>query len=203
MTVALKNADLRGKQRNFFTHVTNLLVNALDTHLDHQADHSRRVAMMANRIGRQLGLEDLDLQRLHFAALLHDIGMLRIDPESLKGNRMAVESHPGIGYEMLKQIDLWRDIAPLVLHHHEHWDGNGYPDQLRGEEIPLASRIIAVAEAFDSMTSTQSYRVAVSEQEALDLIRDAAGQQFDPEVARVFLRLHAEGLDDPPGGTLA
>ncbi len=190
VTVALENCRLQGEQKNFFTHVTNLLVGTLDIHLDYQSDHSRRVARFANQLGRAMGLDEERLKRLHFAALLHDIGMLRIDRRSLEeAGRETIEMHPEIGYQMLHQIDLWRDVAPLVRYHHERFDGEGYPERLSGESIPLESRIIAVAEAFDSMTSHISYRRSVPTAEALQRIRDDAGSQFDPVVVEAFLGL--------------
>ncbi len=190
LTVALENCRLQGEQKNFFTHVTNLLVSTLDIHLDYQTDHSRRVARLANLLGKELSLDEARLKNLHFAALLHDIGMLRMDRDSLKDpGRETVELHPEIGFQMLHQIDLWREVAPLVRHHHEWWDGDGYPGRLSGESIPLESRIIAIAEAFDSMTSQMSYRQALPASEALERIREGAGTQFDPAVVEAFLEL--------------
>ncbi len=156
-TVALRNAAHHDTERNFYAHATNLLVSALDAHLAHQTDHSRRVAHLANRIGRRLALSDTRLERLHFAALLHDIGMLRVDPRNV-GDRAAVRRHPELGAEMLKPIKLWEDLAPIVRHHHEWIDGGGYPDGLKGDRIPLESRIIAVAETYDALTSEYSYQ---------------------------------------------
>jgi putative nucleotidyltransferase with HDIG domain len=187
-SVALRNADLREAQRNFFTHTTHLLVSALDAHLDFQGDHSSRVAHLSVAIGRALGLEEARLQQLHFAALLHDIGMLGIDRRRLT-ERPVVQRHPRLGSEMLQRIRLWEGLAPIVLHHHEWFDGGGYPDGLRGEEIPLESRIIGLAEAFDSMTNTSSYRPTISEEEARKRIRECAGSQFDPRLVEVFERL--------------
>lgn len=193
VTVALENCRLQSEQKNFFAHVTNLLVGTLDVHLDYQADHSRRVARLANQLGRSMGLDEARLKKLHFAALLHDIGMLRIDRRSLQeAGRQTIEMHPEIGYQMLHPIDLWRHVAPLVRYHHERYDGDGYPERLSGEAIPLESRIIAVAEAFDSMTSHVSYRRTVPADEALRRIREAAGSQFDPAVVEAFLGLHLE-----------
>jgi putative nucleotidyltransferase with HDIG domain len=193
VTVALENCRLQSEQKNFFAHVTNLLVGTLDIHLDYQADHSRRVARLANQLGRAMEFDEARLKKLHFAALLHDIGMLRIDRRSLEeAGRQTIEMHPEIGYQMLHQIDLWREVAPLVRHHHEWYDGDGYPERLRGEAIPLESRIIAVAEAFDSMTSHISYRHTVTAAEALQSIREGAGSQFDPAVVEAFLDLHPQ-----------
>ncbi len=190
-TVAARNAAHHDVERNFFAHVTNLLVAALDAHLAHQTDHSRRVAQLANRIGRQLGLSESRLERLHFAALLHDIGMLRVDPRQV-GERDAVRRHAELGAAMLEPIKLWEDLAPIVRHHHEWIDGSGYPDGLRGERIPLESRIIAVAEAFDALTSERSYQPPIPVEEAVGRIEAGSGVQFDEAVVRAFRALRAD-----------
>jgi putative nucleotidyltransferase with HDIG domain len=189
--VARHNADLRDSQRNFFVHMTEILMTALDLHVDTQAGHARRVAHVANRIGRKLGFEGRDLERLHFGALLHDIGMLKIDVRS--EDKVATRRHPSIGHQMLKPIRLWEDLAPIVLHHHEWFDGTGYPERIAGSQIPLESRIIGIAEAFDSMTSESSYKRAVPVEEALRRIEVGAGKQFDPEVAPILIDLVREG----------
>jgi HD-GYP domain-containing protein (c-di-GMP phosphodiesterase class II) len=191
-SVALRRAQLLDAQRNFFAHVTDVLVAALDTHMDVQAGHARRVAQLSNRLGRELGLDDARRQRLHFAALLHDVGMLKIERTRLDDPR-ALRQHAQLGHRMLAPIQLWSDVAPLVLHHHEWWDGSGYPDRLAGEAIPLESRIIGVAEAFDSMTSTPSYQPAVTLEEAVRRVETGSGTQFDPAVVRVFLELARRG----------
>jgi len=191
-SVSVRRVQLLEAQRNFFVHVTDILVAALDTHMDLQAGHARRVAQLSNRIGRELGLDEARRQRLHFAALLHDVGMLRIDPVRLSDKRVA-RQHPQIGHRMLAPIQLWADVAPLVLHHHEWWDGSGYPEQLAGDAIPLESRIIGVAEAFDSMTSRSSYKEPVPHDEAVSRVEDGSGTQFDPDVVRVFLELARRG----------
>ena len=191
-SVALRNARLRDAQRNFFVHVTDLLVASLDVHVDAQAGHSRRVAELANRVARELELGEEQRQRLHFAALLHDVGMLRIESMRLADPRVH-RQHPTHAYRMLAPIQLWEEIAPIVLHHHERADGSGYPEGLAGDEIPLESRIIGLAEAFDCMTSTASYQEPVERDEALRRIESGAGTQFDADVARVFLDLARRG----------
>ena len=98
-----------------------------------------------------------------------------------------------MGHRMLAPIQLWADVAPLVLHHHEWWNGGGYPEQLAADAIPLESRIIGVAEAFDSMTSRSSYKEPVPTDEAVRRVEAGAGTQFDPEVVRVFLDLARRG----------
>jgi putative nucleotidyltransferase with HDIG domain len=189
--VARHNADLRDSQRNFFVHMTEILMTALDLHVDTQTGHARRVAHIANRIGRKLGFEGRELERLHFGALLHDIGMLKIDVRSV--DKATKRRHASIGHQMLKPIRLWEDLAPIVLHHHEWFDGAGYPEKIAGNEIPLESRIIGLAEAFDSMTSESSYKRAIPAEEALRRVEAGAGSQFDPEIVPVLVELVREG----------
>jgi putative nucleotidyltransferase with HDIG domain len=185
--VAVHNADLRDAQRNFFAHGTDLLVVALDAYLDLSSGHSRRVAHLANALARDLGFEEQRLSRLHFASLLHDVGMLRVDRVHM-GIPTAYRKHPALGARMLERIRLWEDLAPMVLHHHEWWDGQGYPEGLSGEGIPLEARIIGIAEAFDSMT-TALWRDRLPVEEALRRVEAGAGTQFDPALAERFVRM--------------
>ena len=191
--VALHNADLRDAQRNFFSHVTDMLITALDGHLGFHRGHGQRVAQLANRLGRRLGIGDEELSRLHFAALLHDIGMLKLD-RNQQMSRASCERHCVFGHRMLSRIRLWRDIAPIVYHHHEWFDGSGYPDGKAGAEIPRESRIIALCDAVDSMTSDASYRTPRSLDEALLEIERCAGSQFDPELVAAFALLARDGM---------
>ncbi|UCE85446.1 MAG: HD domain-containing protein [Deltaproteobacteria bacterium] len=187
-SVAVHKVDLQEAQKNFFAHMTDILVTALDAQLDLQSGHSRRVAHFATVMGREMGLDEKGLEKLHFAALLHDVGMLKID-SNLRENKKACQKHPQLGHRMLVRIRLWEEVAPIVLHHHEWWNGEGYPEGLTGEDIPLESRIIGIAEAFDSMTSPSGYRMPVPISEALEEVRRCSGTQFDPDCARVFLDL--------------
>jgi putative nucleotidyltransferase with HDIG domain len=191
--VARHNAELRDSQRNFFVHVTEILMSALDVHVDTQAGHARRVAFLANRIGREMGFEGHDLERLHFGALLHDIGMLKMEAGQCE-DQTEQRRHPVLGHQMLKSIRLWEDLAPVVLHHHEWFDGTGYPEGLAGSDIPLEARIISLAEAFDSMTAGSSYKHAIPVDEALHRIEAGAGSQFDPEAVPILVRLVREGV---------
>ncbi len=191
--VALSNADLRDAQRNFFSHVTDLLVTALDAHLGYNTGHGQRVARIANPIGREMQLDEQQLQRLHFAALLHDIGLLKFGSNE-QHNRKTCEKHTLFGFRMLGRIRLWEHVAPIVLHHHEWFDGSGYPEGLSGKDIPLESRVIAVADAYDSMTSDKSYKVAMPHSEAIQELLRGAGTQFDPAVVAAFQRLADSGV---------
>jgi putative nucleotidyltransferase with HDIG domain len=191
--VALHNADLRESQRNFFSHVTDMLVTALDAHLGFHRGHGQRVAQLVNRLGRRLGMGDQELSRLHFAALLHDIGMLKIDARQ-QMSRDTCQKHCVFGHRMLSRIRLWRDLAPIVYHHHEWYDGRGYPDGKAGAEIPRESRIIALCDAVDSMTSDDSYRTPFALDAALAELERCSGGQFDPELVAVFVQLARDGM---------
>lgn len=193
--VAVSNADLHDAQRNFFAHMTDMLVTALDAYLDFHAGHSRRVAQLSNVMGRELGLSEARLQGLHFASLMHDVGMFRIRREHW-GVPAGYQRHPAAGARMLERIRLWEHLAPFIAHHHEWWNGEGYPDGLSGEDIPLEARIIGLAEAFDSMT-TANYRVTLDFDAALAQIDTHAGTQFDPELATLFVSLANEGKIKP------
>jgi putative nucleotidyltransferase with HDIG domain len=195
-SVALHNADLRDAQRNFFTHVTDLLVSAVDSQLGYHEGHGMRVAQYANRIGRKLGLADHRLQRLHFAALLHDIGMLKLDREQQHSAGSAVK-HTLLGARMLARIRLWEEVAPIVQHHHEWWDGSGYPEGSSGPSIPLESRIISVCDALDTMTSDKSYKTAIPFEAAVREIESGTGTQFDPDVVTAFRALVTDGVIEP------
>ncbi len=191
-SVALRNGDLQDAQRNFFTHVTDLLVSALDSSLGYNSGHAKRVAQLANRVGRAIGLEDHRMQRLHFAALLHDVGLLKLDREH-QTNRRTATAHALLGGRMLARIRLWQDLAPIVQHHHEWWDGSGYPEGLSADAIPLEARIIAVCDVFDTITSESSYKPALPFEQAVHEIESCAGRQFDPAVVGAFLKLVREG----------
>jgi len=191
-SVALNNANLRDAQRNFFAHVTDLLVSAVDAHVEYRNGHSKSVAQYANQISRELGLSEEQLQTLHFASLLHDIGMLKIEP-SQHAMPEHYRKHSRIAYRMLSQIRLWEHLAPIILHHHEWYNGSGYPDGIAGDAIPLEARIIAVADAFDAITRNDDRRLAMSLVDAAEEIRGGSGTQFDPQVVEAFLTLAERG----------
>ena len=186
--VSLRNADLHESQRNFFTHVTDILITSLDSHLGYHSGHAVHVAASANRLGRALGFGEMRLQRLHFAALLHDIGMLKVD-RALQHDTKLCAKHTLLGSRMLGPIRVWQDLAPIVHHHHEWFDGRGYPDGIAGEAIPLESRIIALCDAFDSMTSATSYKAPRPLATVVRELEAFAGTQFDPELVERFVAM--------------
>ena len=193
--VALDNASLQYAQRNFFAHVTDMLVLALDSHVEGRSGHGARVAALAHRVAHALALDEEMIRRVHLGALLHDLGMLKLTRERQE-IPIYFRQHPVIGARMLSRIRLWRDVAPIVLHHHENYDGSGYPDRLAGDEIPIESRIVLGADAFDAMTCEGGTRSAQDGAAALDELRNGMGSQFDPEVVRVFLALVESGEID-------
>ena len=172
-------------QKNYEIHLTEMLLEAIDFHIPEKKGHSRRVARYSNIMAKGLNMAEDEKKRLYFASLLHDVGFLKINPdETFKKEEFM--RHPEVGYEMIKPINFYEYVAPFILHHHERYDGYGYPSQLKGESIPLESRIIAIAEAFDAMVSPISYRVPVSFQEAIDELRRKSGSQFDQELVEIF-----------------
>ena len=157
--------------------------------------HGRRVAHYTRLIAGAMGLPEAEADAVSEAALLHDLGKIGIPdniltkPERLTlGEFAVVQKHPAAGAEILHSIPPLRRHAMAVRHHHERFDGSGYPDGLRGTDIPLAARIIAVADAFDALGSNRSYRRGVSADQALNIIAQAAGSHFDPEVAAAIAR---------------
>lgn len=164
--------------------------------------HVYRVSNFAGHIGRAVGLDENDVDRLRTVGVLHDVGKIHVDPEIIAkpGPLFGVEldrmrQHPEFGFAMtVESFD--RTIADAILHHHERWDGMGYPHGLRGEEIPILARIILVADAFDAITSHRSYQPALPVEFALEELRDNAGTQFDPELAPLFADLVESGQVD-------
>ncbi|MDP9232690.1 MAG: diguanylate cyclase [Actinomycetota bacterium] len=164
------------------------LARAVDARDVYTGSHSQRVADLAARTARRLGLPDEDIELTRLAASLHDLGKLAIPEEILRKpgpltepERMVLERHPQIGFRMLESLGV-DPVADWVLHHHERWDGSGYPDGLPGDQIPLGARIIFVADAYDAMTSERVYRRRVAPEHAIAELERCAGSQFDPEI---------------------
>lgn len=189
-SISIKNAEFYDEQNNFSIHMLELLVSAMEETVAWEG-HLHNVARYCNFISRKLNLPESDRKNLHFAALLHDIGMLKIDPISRTVSG-EFQKHPVIGSEMIKPITIWKEIYPLVLHHHENFDGSGYPEKLKGEEIPLGARIIHVAEAYDSFTNDETYSKVLSHDEASKELKKGAGTRYDPRVINAFLEILKE-----------
>jgi HD-GYP domain-containing protein (c-di-GMP phosphodiesterase class II) len=190
---ALRRGDLEDAQRNFFAHVTDMLVSALDSHVVEREGHAMGVARIANRLGHEIGLAADRIERLHFAAMLHDIGLLKFE-QSRHLDPKALRLHPAVGARMLARIRLWEPIAPIILHHHEWWDGSGYPEGKAGEAIPLESRIVALADAVDAMRRPKAKRAApLTLPEIAAEVAQGRDTQFDPMLVDAFLALYERG----------
>jgi HD-GYP domain-containing protein (c-di-GMP phosphodiesterase class II) len=158
--------------------------------------HSTRLAEWAIHVACELGMPESELADIEVTALLHDIGKVGI-PDSIlnKPARLTPEEyalmkkHPEYGWAVLHQIPGFQRASLLILHHHESFDGKGYPAGLRGEEIPLGSRIVSVIDAFDAMVSSRPYRAGLPVEEAIRRLTEASGTQFDPGVVKIFLPL--------------
>ncbi len=184
---AIHRVRVEEEMKADFVHMFDMLMIAIDNFMPEKKGHSRRVSRYAVKLAKGLGLGEEDVRRVYFGALLHDIGFLKFD---VVENQIKKRSklHPQIGAEMIKDISQWKDIVPVILEHHEHYDGSGYPSGLKGSDISLGARIVGLAEAFDAMTSPDSYKPAGSFEEAIEEIRVESGKQFDPEAADVLLR---------------
>jgi putative nucleotidyltransferase with HDIG domain len=169
------------------------LAATVDAKESYGYEHSRRVADVAEAIGNTVGLSGDELADLRGASLLHDVGKIGISDAILnKSDRLTpleweiVKKHSIEGAKIVSQIKNISSLAPLIRHHHEWYDGTGYPDGLKGQEIPLGSRIICIADAYYTMVSRRVYRSAMSQNEALIELERCSGTQFDPEIIKVI-----------------
>jgi len=172
-----------------------LILNALEAKDPYTKGHSESVAQYSLLIGKYLGLTSKELDDLQIAAYLHDVGKIMIDrkvltkPDQLNGTEETIiRKHPEIGFQILQGLQISREITTAVLHHHERWDGTGYPHKLFGYEIPLFSRILAVADTFDAITSDRPYRPKMPAPDAKKEIEAHAGSQFDPDIVKAFIK---------------
>ena len=197
--------------RDMFTQTVRALASAIDARDPSTKKHSEHVSGIAVEIGQAMNLSESELEQLEWAGLLHDIGKIGIrdavllKPEKLtREERMLMNEHPVKGEEILKDVDQLAAERPLIRHHHEWYNGSGYPDRLIGEEIPLLARVLHVADAFEAMTASRPYRpVPLSTAEALEELDRYAGIQFDPVVVKAFAStktaMQTATGDDEPG----
>jgi len=193
LALAVENDRLRADQRRNYVGIVATLIEAVEAKDRFNRGHSRRVAELARRFARRLGFPARECELLETAAKLHDIGKIGIPEEILnKAGRLTrdefdiIKSHPVIGEQILMPLDFLTEARPIVRHHHERWDGDGYPDRLQGKEIPRGAALLAIVDAFDAMTSNRPYRDGMAPEYAREILDKGAGSQWDPDLARSF-----------------
>ena len=198
--VSAGNLRLYQETKEIFHSTVWALASAIDAKDAYTHGHSQRVAKYSAALGRAVGFDDQEIERLELSAVLHDVGKIGVSELILnKEGRLTpaemsvMRSHPEKGAQILGSIRAMRDVVPGVLHHHERWDGLGYPDGLKGDNIPLNGRIILIADTFDAMTSTRPYREGLPLHVAIEELRRCSGTQFDGRLATEFIRLFEEG----------
>ncbi len=194
LNVFRKNMNLYVDLKELLFGVVRSLTSAIDAKDPYTRGHSERVARVAVCVGRQMGLGTDELSNLYLAGLLHDVGKIGVEDQVLKKtDRLTpaeyrhVMSHVEIGVSILRELKRLRHVLPGILHHHERFEGGGYPDGIRGDEIPLIARILAVADSFDAMNSDRPYRSRRSSMEVETILRDGASHQWDPKAIEAAL----------------
>jgi HD-GYP domain-containing protein (c-di-GMP phosphodiesterase class II) len=197
-----ENAARFSEQRAMFLGVLKAMTASIDAKDPYTCGHSERVGLLASRLAVAAGLDPETAERYRIAGLVHDVGKIGISEAVLsKVGKLTgeefdqIKRHPEIGHQILRDIPLMQDILPGVLHHHERYDGRGYPHGLSGESIPLIARILALADTFDAMSSTRSYRPAAPREKVIAEIQQCSGHQFDPALAELFVKLNFDEFD--------
>jgi len=198
--IYLENVTLFDDVHGLMMGLLHSLTSAVDAKDAYTCGHSERVALLSRHLAAEIKLSEAQIERIYMAGLLHDVGKIGV-PEAVlqKTGKLTPEEfeqmkkHPEIGARILSDIKQVKDILPGVMHHHERYDGKGYPSGLAGENIPQMGRIICLADCFDAMTSNRTYRKALPLEVALNEIRRCAGTQFDPLLAEAFLKIGGDG----------
>ena len=202
--LAIRSVRQRESLSRFAFDTALALTEAIESRDPYTGGHCHRIAEHAGRAAHQLVLPPREIETVRMGAALHDVGKIVVPDAILKkpdkltpDEFVIVKQHCYSGGQICKRVPFLMDVYPIVYHHHERWDGLGYPDGLRGERIPQGARIVAVADAYDSMTSDRPYRKAMSHQAAAEILTDGAGRQWDPTVVRIFLE-KVQVEDAPP-----
>jgi HD-GYP domain-containing protein (c-di-GMP phosphodiesterase class II) len=177
------------------------LANAVDARDEYTSDHGQVMAHMALAIGRMFSMTPLELESIQYASMLHDVGKIGVSdtilqkPAELTEKEWAsMRKHSSIGEQILSPVPYLSDASMVVRHHHEHYDGSGYPDKLVAEEIPLGSRILSVVDSYCAMRDKRVYKGAMSHEEAVKELNNCSGSQFDPKIVKTFIRLMESGI---------
>lgn len=198
--ITLENIKLYESLENFYLEMVQTLARVIDAKDSYTGDHAGRARQKARRLAEELHMPAQMLRYVEYAALLHDIGKIGIDgailskPGKLTNEEYEeIKKHPAIGYQILSPIHFLGPVSQMVLYHQEWFNGMGYPEGLKGEEIPLGARIVATIDAWDAMRSDRPYRKALSVEIAEDQLVKGSGKQFDPDVVKAFLKLEKDG----------
>jgi putative nucleotidyltransferase with HDIG domain len=188
------------ENHELFINSIRALAAAIDAKDPYTRGHSERVARYSSLVAKEMGLDSEDVRRVRLSALLHDVGKIGIDDRILRKPTALTEeefeimkSHPVKGAAIMDAIPQLHDVIPGMKHHHERWEGGGYPDGLAGEEIPLQARIVSVADTFDAMTTTRPYQRAMDIRFVFQRLRDLAGNRFDPAVVDALIHSYEKG----------
>lgn len=197
-----RERERRHELRRSYMATVRALCNAVEARDAYTGKHAERVAAYGMEIAKVLDAPFSEDPEVEFGFLLHDVGKVAVPdsilwkPEPLTPEeRTLMERHPLVGWEILREIDFLGEAKLVVRHHHERWDGAGYPDGLAGELIPLSARVFAVADVLDALTTVRPYRAPSEIIEARDMIEESSGTQFDPEVVDAFLAIPAQRLE--------
>jgi putative nucleotidyltransferase with HDIG domain len=188
---------LLGEQGGVLITSLQMMAQAVDLKDPYTSNHSRRVSRYAVRLARAMGISEEEVERIRIGALMHDLGKIGISGRIIrKPGKLTMEEqalmreHSAVSANIIGPLEILGESARMVRHHHENWDGSGYPDGLKGDEIPLGSRVILVADAFDALVTDRPYRKGTSRIEAVEIIRRHSGTQFDPAVVSVLERVY-------------
>ena len=200
LSLTLGNARLFQEREETYLEILSSLVAAIDAKDPYSSGHSKRVNYYTKRFCEELNLDEKDNKDIVFSALLHDIGKIGVSenillkPDNLTPEEwQKIKDHPKNGAKIVKHITQFHTLIDGILYHHEHYDGKGYPDKLKGENIPLAGRIIAFADTFDALTTNRPYRKGYTASQALSIMEKARATQFDPHLLDIFLRCFKKG----------
>jgi len=192
-----KEVSEHTKQTNqSFTEAIFAFTKTIELKDHYTGEHVENTVWYATEIAKILGLSEGDIERIKKAAILHDLGKIGISEKLLnKRSKLTkrefeeIKKHPQIAIDIIRPVHFLHDVIPLILHHHERWDGKGYPSKIKAEEIPIGARIISVADAYQALTSNRSYRKAYSKKKAIEILKKESGTKYDPQIINIFLKI--------------